>query len=165
MWTCKNCSEVNGPDDGECRRCRAPKVEHAPAGGRVSEESREAGRQVSGGARIRQLFEPTEGAESPPPSTPSVQGKPPQYFISVLKVCGTIDLVASIAIGALFILEAVFFKGHGLSFFIAVGLIFQGFVFYALLNVVGLMLENLIGIRELLSGETKMPGATNGHES
>jgi hypothetical protein len=45
--------------------------------------------------------------------------------------------------------------GTGWYFIIGVGLIFQGFISYSLLNVCGLVLENLIAIRKLLSGDDK----------
>jgi hypothetical protein len=90
-------------------------------------------------------------------STRPGKKRSPEFFTSALRICGVVDLIGSILFGLDSILASFTRFGNYYSFWLGVGLIFQGFVAYVIFNVFALMLENLMAIRKQLSSEGSRP--------
>lgn len=154
MWACKNCSKENRNDRDHCWHCGTPIDETTAKDDRppsmlTRREKPSKAQAINDELQISPML-PRGGNEYVSSN----------FFVSALKVCAWMALIAGITggiwlwsnapddIGVLKSLRVQFLAN-------ALALAIQGFVVWVLFNVVAAIAENVEIIREKISRETK----------
>ncbi len=133
MWKCENCGSEVDSSHATCWKCGTGKDGSPPADKPKSEESR-------------------------PKTLVTQSSAEPSAFASALRLCGVINLVASLIGGYIIWSNApssyyTFSGSSGYYFGLAMAVVLQGIFFFVFFNVVAEIAETLKAILHKLSGE------------